>query len=160
MQSATYLTSQKIWKTLIMSETIAMPESELILPPGMKIPKMDHAYETAEQKAQSLPDPKGWRLLCALVEAGDTYDSGIVKSGQTIKTEEITSPVLFVVKTGPTAYKDSDKFPDGAWCAVGDFVITRPYSGTRIMIHGKEFRLINDDQVEATVEDPRGISRV
>ena len=142
-----------------MSETIALPESELILPPGVSVPKVDHEFETAEQKAQSLPEPKGWRLLCALVEVGDTYSSGIIKADVVVKTEEITSPVLFVVKVGPTAY-DAEKFPEGPWCKVGDFVITRPYSGTRIMIHGKEFRLINDDQVEATVEDPRGISRV
>jgi co-chaperonin GroES (HSP10) len=142
-----------------MSETIALPESALILPPGVSVPKVDHEFETAEQKAQSLPEPKGWRLLCALVEVGDTYSSGIIKADAVVKTEEITSPVLFVVKVGPTAY-DAEKFPEGPWCKVGDFVITRPYSGTRIMIHGKEFRLINDDQVEATVEDPRGISRV
>ena len=142
-----------------MSETIALPETELILPPGVSVPKVDHEFETAEQKAQSLPEPKGWRLLCALVEVGDTYSSGIIKADAVVKTEEITSPVLFVVKVGPTAY-DAEKFPEGPWCTVGDFVITRPYSGTRIMIHGKEFRLINDDQVEATVEDPRGISRV
>ena len=143
-----------------MSETIALPETELILPPGVKIPKVDHEFETAEQKAQSLPDPKGWRILCALVEVGDTYSSGLVKADAVIKTEEITSPVLFVVKMGPDCYNDTEKFPQGAWCTQGDFVITRPYSGTRIMIHGKEFRLINDDQVEATVEDPRGITRV
>jgi co-chaperonin GroES (HSP10) len=143
-----------------MSETIALPESGLILPPGMKIPQVDHEFETAEQKAQSLPDPKGWRILCALVEVGDTYSSGLIKADTVVKTEEITSPVLFVVKMGPDCYNDTEKFPEGAWCKQGDFVITRPYSGTRIMIHGKEFRLINDDQVEATVEDPRGITRV
>lgn len=143
-----------------MTEPIALPESTLILPPGVKIPQVDHEFETAEQKAQSLPDPKGWRILCALVEAGDTYSSGIVKADTVVKTEEITSPVLFVVKMGPDCYNDAEKFPQGAWCQQGDFVITRPYSGTRIMIHGKEFRLINDDQVEATVEDPRGITRV
>ena len=143
-----------------MSETIALPESGLILPPGMKVPKIDHEFETAEQKAQSLPEPKGWRILCALVEVGDTYASGLIKADTVVKTEEITSPVLFVVKMGPDCYNDTEKFPDGAWCKQGDFVITRPYSGTRIMIHGKEFRLINDDQVEATVEDPRGITRV
>jgi co-chaperonin GroES (HSP10) len=143
-----------------MSEILDLPETELILPPGLKLPKVDHEYENAEQKAQALPDPKGWRILCALVEAGDKYDSGLVKADQTVKIEEITSPVLFVVKMGPDAYNDTDKFSDGPWCAVGDFVITRPYTGTRIMIHGKEFRLINDDQVEATVEDPRGITRV
>jgi co-chaperonin GroES (HSP10) len=143
-----------------MSEILDLPETELVLPPGVKIPKVDHEYQNAEQKAQALPDPKGWRILCALVEAGDKYDSGLVKADQTVKIEEITSPVLFVVKMGPDAYNDTDKFSDGPWCAVGDFVITRPYTGTRIMIHGKEFRLINDDQVEATVEDPRGIARV
>jgi co-chaperonin GroES (HSP10) len=95
-----------------------------------------------------------------LATAVRTYESGIAKSDQTVKIEEITSPVLFVVKLGPDAYKDPEKFPEGAWCKEGDFVITRPYTGTRIMIHGKEFRLINDDQVEATVEDPRGIQRV
>lgn len=143
-----------------MSEILDLPETELVLPPGVKVPKVDHEYENAEQKAQSIPDPKGWRILCALVEAGDTFESGILKADQTVKIEEITSPVLFVVKVGPDAYNDADKFPDGPWCKVGDFVITRPYTGTRIMIHGKEFRLINDDQVEATVEDPRGIKRV
>lgn len=143
-----------------MSEAIAVPEKELILPPGVKAPEVDHEYENAEQKAKALPDPKGWRILCALVEAGDTFDSGIVKADQTVKIEELTSPVLFVVKVGPDAYNDPEKFPDGPWCKEGDFVITRPYTGTRIMIHGKEFRLINDDQVEATVEDPRGIKRV
>ena len=143
-----------------MSEILDLPETELVLPPGVKAPKIDHEYENAEQKAQALPDPKGWRILCALVEAGDKYDSGLVKADQTVKIEEITSPVLFVVKMGPDAYNDTDKFSDGPWCAVGDFVITRPYTGTRIMIHGKEFSLINDDQVEATVQDPRGIARV
>ena len=143
-----------------MSEILDLPETELVLPPGVKIPKVDHEYENAEQKAQALPGPKGWRILCALVEAGDKFDSGLLKADQTVKIEEITSPVLFVVKVGPDAYNDTEKFPDGPWCKVGDFVITRPYTGTRIMIHGKEFRLINDDQVEATVEDPRGIARV
>jgi co-chaperonin GroES (HSP10) len=143
-----------------MSEAIAVPEKELILPPGVKPPEVDPEYENAEQKAKALPDPKGWRILCALVEAGDTFESGIVKADQTVKVEELTSPVLFVVKVGPDAYNDPEKFPDGPWCKEGDFVITRPYTGTRIMIHGKEFRLINDDQVEATVEDPRGIKRV
>lgn len=146
-----------------MSETIALPDSNLILPPGFQAaPKVDAEFEAAapEERAKALPDPKGWRILCALVEVGDTYDSGLIKPDSVVKTEELTSPVLFVVKLGPDCYNDASKFPDGPWCKAGDFVITRPYTGTRIMIHGKEFRLINDDQVEATVEDPRGIKRV
>ena len=142
-----------------MSETIALPERELILPPGVKPPEVDPEYESAEQKAKSLPYPRGWRLLCALVDATEKYDSGLLKADKTMQTEELTSPVLFVVDMGPTAY-DPEKFPEGPWCQKGDFVITRPYSGTRIKIHGKEFRLINDDQVEAVVEDPRGITHI
>jgi co-chaperonin GroES (HSP10) len=142
-----------------MSETIALPETELVLPPGVKAPEVDQEYEAAEDKAKALPDPKGWRLLCALIDPDDAFDSGIVKADKTKEIEELTSPVLFVIKLGPSAY-DAEKFPEGAWCKEGDFVITRPYTGTRLKIHGKEFRLINDDQVEATVEDPRGITRV
>jgi len=144
-----------------MSETIALPESELILPPGVKSPQVDQEYEAAspENKAKAIPDPKGWRLLCALIDPDDTYESGLVKADKTKEIEELTSPVLFVIKLGPSAY-DAEKFPEGPWCKEGDFVITRPYTGTRLKIHGKEFRLINDDQVEATVEDPRGITRV
>ena len=70
-----------------MSETIALPESELILPPGVSVPKVDHEFETAEQKATSLPDPQGWRLLCALVEVVDKYESWIIKSDKKVKTE-------------------------------------------------------------------------
>ena len=71
----------------------------------------------------------------------------------------IRDSVLFVLKVGPDAYKDTNKFPTGAWCEAGDFVIVRAYAGTRFKIYGKEFRLINDDQIEAVVDDPRGITR-
>jgi co-chaperonin GroES (HSP10) len=147
-----------------MSETIAIPDNKLILPAGVaptvrSISPEEAQAQSEDQKAKQLPDPKGWKILCALVEADETYDSGLLKADMTKKTEEISSPVLFVIKVGPSAYKDMEKFPDGPWCQEGDFVITRPYTGTRVMIHGREFRVINDDQVEATVQDPRGISR-
>jgi co-chaperonin GroES (HSP10) len=73
--------------------------------------------------------------------------------------EEVLSTVFFVVKMGPDCYKDAARFPNGPWCKVGDFVLARPNSGTRLKIHGREFRIINDDSVEATVLDPRGIKR-
>lgn len=145
-----------------MSETVAVPEQGLILPPGVmkSIPKEDVEYQNAEEKASQIPDPKGWRILCAVVEVSDTYDSGLAKASSAKKNEEIMSPVLFVMRFGDLAYKDEQKFPTGPWCKEGDFIITRPYTGTRIMIHGKEFRVIYDDQVEAVVQDPRGISRI
>lgn len=116
--------------------------------------------QTPEEKARQLPDPSTFHLLCVLPEIDDEYESGLVKAGQTIHYEELLSPVLFVVKMGPDAYKDEKRFPSGPSCKVGDFVVVRPNSGTRMKIHGKEFRIINDDSVEATVQDPRGISRV
>jgi len=115
-----------------------------------------------EQKAKQLPDPKTFRLLCVVPEAMEVFaDSaiGIIKSSQSMMYEEVLTPVLFVVKMGPDAYKDTSRFPSGPSCKEGDFVVVRPNSGTRLKIHGREFRIINDDSVEAVVEDPRGISR-
>jgi co-chaperonin GroES (HSP10) len=111
------------------------------------------------QKASQLPVPKGYRILCAVPHVEDEYESGILKAEDTRKTEELTTVVLFVVKMGDLAYADKDRFPTGPWCKEGDFVLTRPYSGTRVVIHGREFRIINDDTVEAVVDDPRGIRR-
>ena len=111
------------------------------------------------KKASQLPVPKGYRLLCAVPLVEDEYESGILKAEDTRKTEELTTVVLFVVKMGDLAYADKERFPNGPWCKEGDFVLTRPYSGTRVVIHGREFRIINDDTVEAVVDDPRGIRR-
>lgn len=116
---------------------------------------------TAEEKARQVPDPATFHLLCVLPEIDEEYgDSGLIKAGQTMHFEEVLSPVLFVVKMGPDAYKDEKRFPSGPSCKAGDFILVRPNSGTRIKIHGKEFRIINDDSVEAVVQDPRGIGRV
>jgi co-chaperonin GroES (HSP10) len=112
-----------------------------------------------EDKATLLPDPSGYRILCAIPEVEEKYDSGIIKADATMHYEEVLSTVFFVVKMGPDCYKDPTRFPSGAWCKVGDFVLARPNSGTRLKIHGREFRIINDDSVEGVVEDPRGIKR-
>lgn len=115
--------------------------------------------DSAEQKAKQVPEPKTYHLLCALPEIDDQYESGLAKAAQSMQFEELLSPVLWVVKMGPDAYKDEKRFPSGPSCKVGDFVLVRPNTGTRIKIHGREFRLINDDSVEAVVQDPRGITR-
>ena len=115
--------------------------------------------DTDERKAKQLPDPSGYRILCAIPEIEEKYDSGIVKADATMQYEELLTTVLFVVKLGPDCYKDTARFPSGAWCKEGDFILVRPHAGTRLKIHGREFRIINDDSVEGVVEDPRGISR-
>ena len=114
---------------------------------------------TAEEKATQLPQPSGYHILVAIPEIEAKYDSGIIKADSTMHYEEVLSTVFFVVEMGPDCYKDASRFPSGPWCKKGDFILARPNSGTRLKIHGREFRLINDDSVEGVVDDPRGISR-
>jgi co-chaperonin GroES (HSP10) len=142
--------------------------SEIILPPGISLPNHIQPMETPdadaseETKAGALPIPTGWKLLCVVPEvdqkiAGTSLD--LVRDTASLRQEEHATTVLFVIRAGPDAYTDKAKFPTGAWCKEGDFVLVRTYSGTRFKIFGKEFRLINDDQVDAVVQDPRGLTR-
>ena len=113
-----------------------------------------------EEKAKQLPRPSGYRILCAIPEIEKEYgESGLVKAEETLMIEETLTTVLFVVDMGPDCYKDASRFPTGPYCKKGDFILIRPNSGTRLVIHGKEFRVINDDSVEGVVDDPRGIRR-
>jgi co-chaperonin GroES (HSP10) len=115
--------------------------------------------KSQEEKAKQLPKPSGYRILCAIPEIEKEYESGIIKADTTVQNEETLTTVLFVVALGPDCYQDKARFPSGAWCKEGDFILTRPYAGSRLVIHGREFRLINDDSVEAVADDPRGIKR-
>jgi co-chaperonin GroES (HSP10) len=113
-----------------------------------------------EEKATQLPKPSGYRILCAIPEAEKEHDgSGLLKADITMQNEELLTTVLFVVELGEDCYKDPTRFPNGPWCKKGDFVLVRPHAGSRLVIHGREFRIINDDSVEAVVADPRGIRR-
>jgi co-chaperonin GroES (HSP10) len=139
--------------------------SSLILPPGISLPPTIQPRDTPDEKdsdetkARQLPDPTGWKILCVVPDVAETFEnSGIVKADSFMRQEEHATTVLFVLKVGPDAYKDKAKF-SAPWCKEGDFVLVRTYSGTRFKIYGKEFRLLNDDQVDAVVEDPRGVTR-
>jgi co-chaperonin GroES (HSP10) len=114
---------------------------------------------TTEEKAKQVPDPATYHLLCMLPDAQEEYEGGLLKAKETMHYEELLSPVLFVAKIGPDAFQDKARFPSGPSCKVGDFVLVRPNTGTRMKIHGTEWRLINDDSVQAVVQDPRGIQR-
>lgn len=113
----------------------------------------------SEEKATQLPKPSGYRILCAIPESEKEFDNGLAKADETMRNEETLTTVLFVVDLGPDCYVDKAKFPTGPWCQKGDFVLVRPHAGTRLVIHNKEFRIINDDSVEGVVSDPRGIRR-
>ena len=117
-------------------------------------------HNKAEEKAKQLPRPSGYRILCAIPEAEKEYEgTGLIKAEETMRNEETLTTVLFVIELGPDCYKDTTKFPTGPWCKQGDFILVRPYAGSRLVIHGREFRIINDDTVEGIVDDPRGIKR-
>jgi len=136
--------------------------SEILIgsnPNNPQVVGMYRSEATADEKASQLPRPSGYHILCAIPETDKEYESGLVKADETIRIEEVLTTVLFVVDLGPDCYKNKDKFPTGPWCKKGDFVLVRPNSGSRLVIHGREFRMINDDTVEGTVDDPRGIKR-
>jgi len=126
------------------------------------IPKPDSVEkpEPSDEVKSQLPIPKGWKILIAMPEASETYaDSNLIKSSQTRVDEETSNICGYVLKLGTEAYADKKRFPTGPWCKEGDWVIFRAYSGTRMKMYGKEFRLINDDTVEAVVDDPTGVVR-
>ena len=111
------------------------------------------------EKAKALPEPSGYRLLIALPEVEEKTEAGLYIPDERRDAESVASIVGFVLKAGPDAYSDEKRFPNGPWCEEGDWIVMRAYSGTRLNIHGKEFRIINDDSVEAVVQDPRGVVR-
>ena len=136
--------------------------SEILLATNPNNPQIVGSYKpqaTNEEKATQLPVPTGYHILCAIPEAEKEFDNGLAKADETMRNEETLTTVLFVVALGPDCYKDKKRFTSGPWCKKGDFVLVRPHSGSRLVIHGKEFRIINDDTIEAVVADPRGIRR-
>ena len=115
---------------------------------------------TEEQLEDMLPLPAGYRVLTALPQVKETFDTtDLLKSSQTRQEEHIMSIIGMVVDMGSQAYADKDRFPAGAWCKQGDYVMFRANSGTRFRIGGTEYRLMNDDSIEAVVPDPSGITR-
>ena len=136
--------------------------SEILIgsnPDNPQVVGMYRSEATAEEKATQLPRPSGWKILCAIPEAEKAYDSGIAKADETLRIEEALTTVLFVVELGPDCYTDKTRYPSGPWCKKGDFILVRPNAGSRLVIHGREFRMINEDSVEGVVDDPRGIRR-
>jgi len=107
------------------------------------------------------PRPTGWRLLCAVPKMETKFQgTSIVRPDANVQQEQFATVVMFVVDMGPDCYTDKARYPNGPYCKVGDFIMCRQYSGTRFRVAGEEFRLLNEDQVEAVVDDPRAISRV
>ncbi|MBP03477.1 MAG: hypothetical protein CMA72_01645 [Euryarchaeota archaeon] len=117
------------------------------------------AVQEAELEDQ-IPKPVGYRVLIALPNVDETFgESGLIKAESTRREEYILSTIGLVLDMGEEAYSDKERFPSGPWCKKGDYVMFRANTGTRFKFNGQEYRLMNDDSIEAVVDDPRGISR-
>jgi len=118
--------------------------------------------EEQEQAAleQAIPKPTGYHILVALPNVEQTFgDSQIIKSNQTVRDEYVLSTIGLVLDMGDQAYNDKDRFSTGAWCKPGDYVMFRANTGTRFKIGKQEYRLMNDDSIQAIVPDPKAVSR-
>ena len=127
----------------------------------MTEPAIDQPVLTDKEIDAQLPKPVGYRVLVALPQQKDTYEgSNILKTDTTKRHDHIMSIMGLVMDMGDQAYADKDRFPTGAWCKQGDYVMFRANTGTRFTVNGLEYRLMNDDSIEAVIADPTGIQRV
>ena len=125
---------------------------------------MSEAVETVETNEEEfeaqLPMPVGYRVLIAMPVVEEAFEgTELLKSVTTKHQEQVMSIIGLVVDMGEQAYSDPDRFPNGPWCKQGDYVMFRANTGTRFTVEGLEYRLMNDDSIEAVVADPRGIQR-
>ena len=115
---------------------------------------------TDQELEVQLPTPVGYRVLVALPEIEETYENTkVLKTNTEMRNEHIMSILGLVVDMGSQAYSDQERFGDTPWCKIGDYVMFRANTGTRFKIDSKEYRLMNDDSIEAIVADPRGVTR-
>jgi co-chaperonin GroES (HSP10) len=122
--------------------------------------KIDEVKISEEEMDAYIPKPVGYRVLIALPNVEETFgDSGLIKADQTRREEYILSTIGAVVDMGDEAYSDKERFTNGPWCKVGDYVMFRANTGTRFKLGNQEYRLMNDDSIEAVVANPRAITR-
>jgi len=133
------------------SQKIIMPDNELV---GVKKSEDNKPEEKEEAK---LPKPTGWRLLVLPFKMKEKTKGGIVLAETTLERQQVASQVGLVMAMGPDCYKDKERYPDGPWCKVNDWVMFARYAGSRIKIDGGEMRLLNDDEVLATIDSPEDI---
>ena len=137
-----------------------MTEVAKLTPLEQKRRKQIEEKEKAEVVLDAhVPKPVGYRVLIALPTIEDTFEGGIAKASSTIREETILTMVGVVVDMGDQAYNDKERFPSGPWCKEGDFVMFRANTGTRFKVGNEEYRLMNDDSIEAVIDDPSKLTR-
>ena len=133
------------------TKKIITPNKELV---GLK--KSEEQKEVTNEKAK-LPQPTGWRMLVLPFKMNEKTKGGVLLQQETIERQQVGSQCGNVLAMGPDCYNDKDRFSKGPWCKVGDWIVFARYAGSRIEIEGGEVRLLNDDEVLATVQDPTDI---
>ena len=139
----------------LLKEATKLVDDEVLTFKEKQFKMADH-----NRKQKNLPVPVGYRILVAMPEVESKTAGGIIKAQETVQVEKALTVWGLVISMGPDAYTDKTRFPSGPLCEVGDFILFRAYTGTRIKVSGKELRLLNDDSVEATIDDPRGVTKV
>tara|TARA_R100001079_G_scaffold109274_1_gene81547 strand:+ start:1121 stop:1552 length:432 start_codon:yes stop_codon:yes gene_type:complete len=131
-------------------------KSKLILPKNIWDSKSAEKIKD-KKELEKVPQPTGFRIVLFPLKLEEKTSSGIIFTEDTIEQSQISTNVCKVLEIGPDAYADKTRFPNGPWCKKGDWVLITRYAGSRIKIEGGELRIINDDEIIATVDDPRDI---
>ena len=113
--------------------------------------------ETIEDQRDQLPDPSGWRILVLPFTPKEKTKGGIIIAQESLEKLRIATNCGYVIKLGPLAYHDKEKYPTGPWCKKGEWVIFARYAGSRLPIEGGEVRLLNDDEVLGTIDNPESV---
>ena len=135
----------------ISTQKIQLPNKDLV---GLK--RSEEQKEVTNEKAK-LPQPTGWRLIVLPFKMDEKTKGGIIMNETTLEKQQVASQCGNVLAMGPQCYKDKERYPEGPWCKVGDWVIFARYAGSRIQIEGGEIRLLNEDEILATIENPEDI---
>ncbi len=130
------------------SPKITLPKTDLV---GLKKPKQ------ITKESTKLPQPTGWRILVLPFKMGEKTKGGILMGQDTLEKQQVASQCGNVLAMGPDCYRDKDRYKQGPWCKVGDWVMFARYAGSRIKIEGGEVRLLNDDEILATIKNPEDI---
>jgi chaperonin GroES len=133
------------------TQKIHLPNKNLV---GLK--RSEEQKEVTNEKAK-LPQPTGWRLIVLPFKMDERTKGGIIMNETTLEKQQVASQCGNVLAMGPQCYTDKERYPEGPWCKVGDWVIFARYAGSRIQIEGGEIRLLNEDEILATVKNPEDI---
>ena len=113
--------------------------------------------EAQETNLDKLPDPTGWRILVMPFAVKEKTEGGIIIAQETLDRARVATQVGYVLKMGDLCYGDKERYPTGPWCKEKDWVVFARYAGSRMQIDGGEIRLLNDDEVLGTIEDPEDV---